>query len=106
ESKSRPAWRFAIEVSLGGNRSGIGSLPARNATPWWLAGRKPDVQLLGPEGGRPRGSGRTTKAGRSWFSGPRPEESQAPRHGKLFMVKPEFMKNVAGVWLLLLDCIE
>src|SRR5207244_9523103 len=53
-----------------------------------------------------RGSGSTTNAGSSWLSEPSPYDSHAPRHGKPFIVKPLFIWNVAGVWLLLLATIE
>src|SRR4029077_2082886 len=56
--------------------------------------------------GSPRGSGNTTNAGRSWLSEPRPYDSQAPRHGKPFIVKPLFIWNVAGVWFDVFATIE
>src|SRR5436309_15591992 len=80
----------------------MGSPEVRKATPWWDAGRKPAVQWIEPPAGRPRGSGSTTKAGRSWLSEPSPYDSQAPRLGKPFIVKPVFIWNAAGVWLELL----
>ena len=58
---------------------------------------------MAPPAGRPRGSGSTTKAGRSWFTVPRPYDTHAPMHGKPFMVKPVFIWNAAGVWFELGD---
>ena len=57
----------------GGKRSkmGLRSL-ARIIVPWYAAGRKPEPQLAGPFGAKPRISGRTTNAGRLSFRLPRP----------------------------------
>src|SRR5580700_2624311 len=90
----------------GGKRSLTGILPPPITTPWCAAGRKPLVQFMEPPAGSPRESGSTTKVGRFSLRLPNPYESHEPRHGKPFMVKQVFIKNVAGVWFELLDVME
>ena len=47
-------------IEAGVSRSTTGSFDwVRKGTPWWLAGRNPEVQLIDPPAGSWRGSGRT-----------------------------------------------
>ena len=48
----------------------------------------------------------TTKAGRSWFSLPRPYETQAPMLGRPASWAPVWKKVTAGSWLIASVCID
>src|SRR5581483_1574024 len=94
-------------ADFGGFKSKIGfALLARIIVPWWLAGRKPAVQLPGPFGANPRESGSTINVGRLLFMLPKAYEIQAPMLGKPGSTKPVFCMNVAGPWTFDLETIE
>src|SRR5205823_2725677 len=95
-------------LSACGNRLWIGGAEPRvaSAVPWYVAGRNPAPQLIGPFIGKPRGSGRTTKAGKFLFAVPRPYVTHEPIDGKPGSTNPEFIMKSAGPWTLLLDTIE
>ena len=59
-------------IPAGLARFRMGSPLLKKGIPWWMVGRKPLSQLETPARGPCRPDWRTTKAGRSWDSVPRP----------------------------------
>ena len=71
----------------------------RKGTPWYTVGRKPLPQQESPPLGPLIPELKTTKAGRSRDSFPRPYTTHAPMLGLPNCMLPVFMSNWPGAWL-------
>ena len=70
------------------------------AVGWYIFGKKPGDQIgLPPRGMWPC---KTTKPGKFWFCVPSPYVTHEPTAGRPCRNMPEFISNMAGVWLF--DC--